>query len=287
LSKTIDTLVEDIYEVVKGNGGWDATVSQFFKEELDDALKSRFNRPKPTSGAPFKGTLRMSNIGTQCRRKLWYSVNVPVTQQQFGGAKLLSFLYGDILEVLLISLAKAAGHEVWGEQDEFIVDGIKGHRDCVIDGVTIDIKTASNYSFKNKFLVGLTEDKDDFGYLSQLSSYVYADQDPRVSDTEGAFLVIDKSTGELVLDRHDLSDYVKDKLNEFQYVRGMTQSNLPPNRVYTDNPEGKAGNRVLSPPCSFCEYKETCWGNLRVFDYFNGPKYFTKVTKLPKVPEIT
>jgi len=269
VSKTIDTLVDDIYEVVQGNGGWNATVSQFFKDELDTVLADRF---KPSLGTPRKPTLRMSNLGQACRRKLWYQLNVPMVAAPLDGSKLLSFLYGDILEALLISLAKAAGHEVWGEQDEFKIDGIKGHRDCVIDGVTVDIKTASNYSFKTKFKNGLTEANDDFGYLSQLSSYVYADTDPRVSDKYGAFLVIDKSNGEIILDLHDLSEFVEDKEEEIKWIKELVKEPSPPKRVYQDKAEGKSGNRVLDKPCIWCEFKQDCWGKIRTFDYAYGPK---------------
>lgn len=283
-SKSIDTLVEDIYGVVEGNGGWDATVAKYFKDELDTVLSDRF---KPPSGTPRKPTLRMSNLGQACGRKLWYNLNVSSgIATPFEGSKLLSFLYGDILEALLIALAKAAGHEVWGEQDEFLIDGIKGHRDCVIDGVTIDIKTASNYSFKTKFKNGLTLAHDDFGYLSQLSSYVYADTDPKVSDTYGAFLVMDKSNGEIVLDLHNLSDFVEDKEAEIKWVKALVKEPLPPKRVYNDKAEGASGNRVLDKPCVWCEYKQDCWGKIRTFEYAYGPKHFTKVVKLPKVPEV-
>jgi hypothetical protein len=43
----------------------------------------------------------------------------------------------------------------------------------VIDGVTVDVKSASKYGFE-KFLKHNLREDDPFGYISQLSSYVYA-----------------------------------------------------------------------------------------------------------------
>ena len=97
-----------------------------------------------------------------------------------------------------MSLCVAAGHKVEGAQDALTIDGLKGHRDCVIDGVTVDIKSASAYNF-DKFKFSTLRTDDTYGYISQLSSYVYAAKDdPLVTDkVNGAFLVINKSTGEL------------------------------------------------------------------------------------------
>ena len=62
------------------------------------------------------------------------------------------------------------------------VHGIKGHRDAVIDGITIDVKSASRYGMQ-KFKDISYRDDDPYGYISQLSSYVYAGKDdPLVTD---------------------------------------------------------------------------------------------------------
>ena len=41
---------------------------------------------------------------------------------------------GDILEALLILLTDLSGHEVTEQQKEVEIDGVKGHKDCRIDG---------------------------------------------------------------------------------------------------------------------------------------------------------
>jgi hypothetical protein len=75
----------------------------------------------------------------------------------------IKYAYGHIIEHLIIELARAAGHEVVGEQDEITVDGILGHRDCVIDGCIVDVKSAASRSFL-KFRDKTIAQDDPFGY---------------------------------------------------------------------------------------------------------------------------
>lgn len=298
MTKTIDTLVEDILAVVDQKGGWDVTVSSFFRSRVSAAVDARLTPP----AVKREGTLRMSSLGTPCLRKLWYSVNNTDAAEPLRPSTKLKFLYGDILEELLLSLAVAAGHKVEGMQDELEIMGIKGHRDCVIDGVTVDVKSASSFSFKkfeNNGLKGYTytmygkqitvdaKDADAFGYISQLSSYVYAAKsDPLVTDkNRGAFLVIDKVTGDLCLDLYDLTEEIKAKEDEVAGI--ITAMVLPvPDRPYAPEADGKSGNKKLHKVCSYCQFKNECWPGLRTFLYSNGPRFLTTVNKTPNVKEV-
>jgi hypothetical protein len=282
--KTIDTLVEDILQVVATGGGWDKTVSSYLATRLQDTLDTRLTNATEER----KPTLRMSNIGTPCLRKLWYGINQPHTGEVIRPEAKLKFLYGDILEDLLLSLAVAAGHKVEGEQTVLEVEGIKGSRDAVIDGVTVDVKSASSASFakfKNHNLRG----DDPFGYIQQLSSYVYAAKDdPLVTDKKrGAFLVIDKTLGNLCLDVYDFTPEFKDKVTYINAVKATMALPVPPARAFTDEPEGKSGNMKLGLNCSYCDYKQECWPGLRTFVYSRGPVYLTKVKREPDVYEST
>lgn len=283
--KTIDTLVEDIYAVVSGNGGWDETVNEYFKGNLGDTMMSRLS---PKTEYP-KGTLRMSSIGQPCERKLWYSVNQSDTAEELREATQLKFLYGDILEELLLALAVAAGHTVEGRQDTMDIMGIKGHRDAVIDGVTVDVKSASTYSFK-KFKEHRLEDEDPFGYMWQLGAYTYCGKDdPLVKDKEnGAFLVIDKQHGTLCLDTYNFK-----KLGYLDDMEGMYESRIKtsgdskaPPRGFPTEADGKSGNRKLGVNCSYCGFKHECYPTLRTFLYGRGPVFLTTVKREPKVPEV-
>lgn len=277
----INTIVQDIYSVVEGNGGWDATVSDYFRKELGNVVDTRLQAQEER-----KATLRMSNLGTPCKRKLWYEVNQPDDAEPLRPDTRLKFLYGDLVESLLLSLAKASGHDVRGEQDELSIAGIKGHRDAVIDGITIDVKSASGFGFK-KFEDNNLRADDPFGYLSQLSSYVYAGhrEDPEnVHPTIGGFLVLDKQSGKVCLDVYDLSDLIKDKEAEAEGLIEMVAGGIP-DRGFQPVKDGGSGNMKLGVNCSYCSFKQTCWPELRTFLYSNGPRFLTTVKREPNVPE--
>jgi len=281
--KTINTIVKDIYDVIEGNGGWDETVSKFFRESVGDVVDERLNAEDRPGG-----TLRMSNLGSPCRRKLWYSVNCPDESEPLRPDTRVKFLYGDILEALLISLARAAGHNVTGEQDTLEIGGIKGHRDCVIDGITVDVKSASGFGFL-KFAKGGLRDDDPFGYISQLSSYVYAghkDDPEGVHPTIGAFLVICKQTGKLCLDVYEFKRELMSKEEEVEHLKKMVKETNPPTRAFEPVKDGGSGNTKLPVNCSYCGFKDTCWPNLRTFLYANGPRFLVDVVRLPNVPEV-
>lgn len=286
VGKTIDTLVEDILAVIDGQGGWGEVANNYFKDCVGETLRNRIGEGREERKG---GTLRMSSIGQPCARKLWYSINQHEEAEVLLPEAKLKFLYGDLLEDLLLSLAKAAGHDVQGQQDTMSIKGIKGHRDAVIDGVNVDVKSASPFSFK-KFKAHDLEGNDPFGYMTQLSSYVFASKDdPLVVDKKGgAFLVIDKVSGKLCLDYYDFekTGHLNDVEALYDYRIDMSKERTPPPREFPTEPEGKAGNRKLGVNCSYCDYKKVCFPGLRAFKYYNGPVFFDKIVKEPKVPEI-
>lgn len=182
-------------------------------------------------------------------------------------------------------LAKVAGHKVEGEQDELDVYGVKGHRDAIIDGCLVDVKSTSSFSFY-KFASGLTARDDGFGYLGQLDSYLEGSAaDPRLQDKDhGYFLAIDKQLGKLVLDKHAKST-TNWKLRISELQRKVISSQPPP-RAFASVPDGASGNQKLDTVCSYCVHKHTCWPGLRTFLYSSGPKFLTRTVKVPDVPEI-
>ena len=278
MSKTLDTVVEDVYGLL--DGGW-----QVSEENLNKFLTNLASTIKDRSKRYDKKTLRMSMLGKK-DRQIWYDLN------GFEGEKLtpntvLKFLYGDIIELLLLYLVAEAGHKVHREQEEVEIEGIKGHIDTFIDEELVDVKSASTYSFK-KFKQGTLEFEDPFGYMQQLSSYKQATGAERA-----AFLVLDKTLGHVCVfeptkDSFDLFDPVK----RAKEVKSVIQLEEPPEKCYEDIPEGASGNRTLSVQCSYCAHKFECWKDsndgqgLRTFLYSTGPKHLTKVVKEPKVYEV-
>lgn len=282
---SINTLVKDIYKELETRGGWDQAITDYFITTMTDFATTRMAQTEEQEHRG--GTLRMSQMGQPCDRKLWYSINQQGEAQSLPPSTLLKFKYGDLIEALVLSLAKAAGHDVQGEQDELCIEGIKGHRDAVIDGITVDVKSASSYAFK-KFSAGSLREDDPFGYISQLSSYVYAGREHPVEShpSLGAFLAIDKQNGTICLDMYDFGPELDSKVEEFLYKKEMVKKPEPPERTFSDEPDGKSGNRKLGVNCSYCDYRNTCWPDVRTFLYSGKPRFLTKVAREPKVPEV-
>jgi hypothetical protein len=281
LSKDIFTLESDINEVIKRKGGWTKTIEEFFKEQVGSAASRRF---LPSSEERTQ-RLRMSNIGHPCTRKLWYDLNTTYTTE-FSPSTELKFLFGDMLEALVVSLVKASGHDIKYLQGQVEVEGIKGSMDCIIDGMVIDVKSASSQSFL-KFKNHNLEEDDPFGYLTQLTGYVTGASELGLTEYKrsGGFLAIDKQFGHIVLDIYDLSKRVDGLTERIRSVKSDTSGPTPPPRAFEDQEAGKSGNRKLGTQCSYCQHKKTCWPGLQEFAYSRGPVFLTTVVKEPLLKE--
>jgi len=283
MTKTIETLVDDIYALFKQPDGHrvdEARVAALGKD-LGEMVGRRL--------AEVRGDnyLRMSNLG-KGDRQLWYDIKGGGEPTELTANTRIKFLFGDILELLLIFLAEEAGHTVTHKQEEVNVDGVVGHLDAVIDGVVVDCKSASSPSFK-KFQSGNLAENDPFGYMEQLAGYVEAVPTAK----GGAFLAIDKQLGHIHLDHYDRDVLGNLRIRErIRDIREVLESENPPEHCYNPVPEGTSGNEVLGINCSYCGHKFKCWREsndgfgLRTFLYANGPKYFTTVIKEPRVQEL-
>ena len=279
-NKTISTLLSDIHDLLS-NG----------KEELDESnLENFLNTIKsdmirlltPSEGE--RKRLRLSAIGRE-DRKLWYEVNDKNIRKESSSNK-MRFFYGHLLEALLLYFAREAGHKVDKQQEEVNLEGIKGHIDAVIDGVLVDVKSASDFSFRKFSHRTLFKGDDPFGYIGQISAYMEA-----LNLEEGAFFAINKNSGELALLHID--DLMTINASErVKHLKKVVNSDNRPERCYEPEEYGVAGNMIVKKNCMYCNYKEDCWSDandgegLRTFRYANGFKYFTKVVSEPKVEEI-
>jgi len=282
--KTVDTLVEDIYnlfsldpidmdeeEVDKHID----TFGEMLKVHIKDFL---YEVPKDRKG------LRLSAIGKP-DRKIWLDVNSPLEEEQLKPSTRIKFLYGYILEELLLLCSTIAGHDVKDQQKEVHVDGVAGHQDSIIDGVLVDCKSASGFGFEKFRKNNLIED-DPFGYVAQISAYAQANG----IDT-AAFLAINKSTGEICLSKLHQMDMINAEAR-VKHLKNIVGKDSLPDKCYTDMPDGKSGNRSLAVGCVYCNYKQTCWADsnqgkgLRVFKYAKGNKFLTQVVREPDVEEV-
>jgi hypothetical protein len=287
--KTIDTLVPDIYEVLR-NQGTELSVEQQAAFGAGVARKLSLALNKVEWKRPPK-TLRMSEIGKPCVRSLWYTVHHPQHGEKLLPHTRMKFLYGDIIEEQVLFLAKVAGHKVEGEQERLEMEHngwkIVGHRDAIIDDVLVDVKSASSYSFK-KFQEGMNDDNDAFGYRMQLQAY---DEAERRTKRRLGWVAVDKQNGTVCFSEHTKKiDFYK-RLDAV--TRALDNPVVPPGREFAVLPEGKSGNLKLGVECSYCAFKKECWKDsnagygLRAFAYDRGPVFLTEVVRTPNVPEIS
>jgi len=283
--KQLNTLIEDIYSQVEILGRGEAlNVTDDQIEDFGNYMKEAL-RDWLTPKANSKPTLRMSNIGKPSRQ-LWFDMNSEREAKGINAPTMIKFLYGHILERVVLFLTELGGHKVTDEKKEIKVNGILGHMDCKIDGEVIDIKSASNYAFQ-KFKNGTLAEDDPFGYMAQLAGYESAE-----GTDNGGFLAINKETGELALfqpqelDKPNIDSRIKQ-------IKSQVKNKTLPDFCYEPVSEGTSGNFKIARGCTWCPHKFECHKDsndgqgLRVFQYSKGMSYLTKVVREPKVEEIT
>jgi len=280
--KSIDTLIDDIYSVfTDGVEGNQDEIIDAFGEGMKTLLKTRLVPRDNTS----KGYLRLSGIGKPSRQ-LWYDCH-GYEKPELEGKKLLMFMYGDVIEELLLTLSQLAGHTVTNMQQTVRVNGIKGHIDAKIDGHVIDIKSASPYSFK-KFANGGLAFDDPFGYMHQIASYKEGIENEGVG-----FLAMNKVDGSLAMYQPS-EDILPDPVARVDELQEMLKVDTPPERCYPDILDAKTGNRKLDIGCVFCDFKKECWKDANNGQGLKGykyaampfPLYLTDTVKVPQVNEI-
>jgi len=283
--KPLNTIVPDIYKIL---GDLSKGEPLPITEEALDLTMASMKEAILHWATPRKRdtdfTVRMSNVGKPSRQ-MWFEKRDPNGRGDVDGATQIKFLYGHVLEEIVLMLVRMAGHSVTDEQKEVTVNGIVGHMDCKINGQVVDVKSASKFAF-NKFMKGTLADDDPFGYLGQLAGYEKAE-----GTDEGGFLVINKESGELCmycpddLDKPNIDTKINTLLDELKL-------DTPPEMCYNPTPDGKKGNMQLPKGCTWCKYKHECHKDandgegLRTFKYSTGYKYLTHVEAEPKVDEI-
>jgi len=259
-----------------------------FGEDCKAAMRKQFKQKRES-----KFRVRMSGIGKPLCQLQMEKSGAKKEPMAYNGK--IRFIFGDMIEAFTVLLLKASGIVIDSEQKQvsrknkyFPDSGLTGTYDVEIDGKIYDIKSASDWAFKNKFSMGFgaVVDKDVFGYLSQ--GYLYADTEKKKF---GGWIVVNKSTGEIciVSPPEDDSDYKRIGLQVAEENIEALMEDHPFKRCFTDVEETYrsklTGNRRLDSVCGFCSFKQTCWeGKIQylpqqVFDD-NGkprsksPKYF-------------
>jgi len=246
-------------DAVNGNSTMsDATIKQV-ATDISDALKRQFGGG--TKRGDFK--LRMSNVGRPTCQ-LWYEKNKPEVALPFPTTFVMNMMLGDIVEAVFKGLLKEAGVQ-YEDTDKVTLDcgdtNVSGSYDLILDGAVDDIKSASDWSYRNKFeSYDSLASGDGFGYIAQLAGYAKAANKKAggwwvVNKANGAFKYVPATGLDLDAEIKKIKDTVKTvKENKFE-------------KCFQPVPEkfrGKeTGNQVLNDGCRFCSYRFDCWPTLK------------------------
>lgn len=240
-------------------------------EALRVALHKQFNE-----GPREKFTLRLSNIGRPLCQLQLDKAGTPT--EQHGYNHTMKMLIGDITEIAAVAVMKAAGVNVVEEQTKVTLPisdtTLNGTLDVVIDegGKGIwDIKSASRWTFDNKFRKGYeaVKESDGFGYIAQGQTYAKASGLPFKG-----WIVINKETGEWCLTEAPPDpDEQKAALERAAENYESLRDGKPFEKCFEDSPETwyrkPTGRRVMPMTCTFCPFKGTCWPDAR---YLPNPR---------------
>ena len=247
-------------KVVKGQASFSQNTAEQIADDIKEAILKQFN-----AGGKRDFKLRMSNVGRPyCQ--LWFDKNKSDEAQPKPTTFVINMLLGDIVEAVFKGLLTEAGVQYKNsEQVELDIgserDSISGTYDIAIDGSVDDIKSASDWSYKNKFESYTSlKSGDAFGYVGQLAGYAKASW-----LKPGGWWVVNKSNGQFKYVKADID--IDEELIKIKEVSDKLKRNKF-ERCYEAIDEtfrGKlTGNKMLGKECTFCNYKHSCWPTLKV-----------------------
>ena len=248
-------------DAVKGKTTFSEETAKKIGAEVADAVIRQFGSGK--SREDFR--LRMSNIGRPTCQ-LWFEKNKPATALPKPTTFVMNMMLGDIVEAVFKGLLTESGVDFDDTDKVTLKVGdsndtrVSGSYDLIMGGAVDDIKSASDWSYRNKFESYDTLKKSDpFGYVGQLAGYAQA-SDKRA----GGWWVVNKANGSFkyvpaAIDmRKELTKLKEtvEKVNENKFERCFEA--VP--ETYRGKP---SGNMVLNDNCRFCDYRFECWPNMQ------------------------
>ena len=161
----IHRYLEDVRKAKRGMSS--ATIARIVRD-VQEAVEKQFNQSER------KFTLRMSNIGRPyCQ--LWFDKNKPEEGIDMPANFLMNMMIGDIVEAVFKGVLTEAGVDFSDGFKSTLTAGkhkIDGTHDLIMDKRVDDIKSASPWSYNNKFKDYATlKAHDSFGYIGQLAGY--------------------------------------------------------------------------------------------------------------------
>ena len=248
-------------DAIDGKTTFSEETAKRIGEEVAEAVIRQFGSGK--SRKEFR--LRMSNIGRPTCQ-LWFEKNKPESALPKPSTFVMNMMIGDIVEAIFKGLLKEAKVD-FDDTDQVTLDvgdsngtRVSGSYDLIMGGAVDDIKSASDWSYRNKFESYASLKKSDpFGYVGQLAGYAKA-SDKRA----GGWWVVNKANGNFkyvpaAIDmRKELTKLKEtvEKVNENKFERCFEA--VP--ETYRGKP---SGNMVLNDNCRFCDYRFECWPNMQ------------------------
>lgn len=242
-------------KAIAGQSSFSEEVADQVASDVKAALLKQFD-----SGPRGDFRLRMSNIGRP-KCQLWFEKNDPEDKTPFPPHFLMNMMLGDIVEAVFKGILTEAG--VKYQDSDYVTlelpDGqkIKGEYDMLMDGKVDDVKSASPWSYQNKFtsLDGVA-DGDGFGYVSQLVGYAEA-----AGVDVGGWWVVNKGNGQFKyvdaskVDKKAVLQDIQDTVNYIENNEPFERCFEPVEETFRRKP---TGNMVLPSGCKFCSYKHKC-----------------------------
>ena len=242
-------------DAVNGKSTMSDEVINQVADDVKDSLKRQFGGK--TKRGDFR--LRMSNVGRPTCQ-LWYEKNKPETALPKSNNFMMNMMLGDIVEAVFKGLLRGAKVE-YEDSDNVVLKlkdtDVLGSYDLVIDGAVDDVKSASDWSYKNKFeSFDTVKDGDGFGYVGQLAGYAKAS-----GKKVGGWWVVNKANGHfkyVPASGLNLDDEIKKIEDTVATVNTNKFERCFEPEIETFR--GKAtGNTVLNSNCKFCDYRYDCW----------------------------
>ena len=248
-------------DAIDGKTTFSEETAKRIGEEVAEAVIRQFGSGK--SRKEFR--LRMSNIGRPTCQ-LWFEKNKPESALPKPSTFVMNMMIGDIVEAIFKGLLKEAKVD-FDDTDQVTLDvgdsndtRVSGSYDLIMGGAVDDIKSASDWSYRNKFeSYAALKKSDPFGYVGQLAGYAKA-SDKRA----GGWWVVNKANGDFkyvpaAIDMREELTKLKEtveKVNENKFERCFEA--VP--ETYRGKP---SGNMVLNDNCRFCDYRFECWPNMQ------------------------
>jgi hypothetical protein len=239
-----------------------STVNQICKD-VRDAVVRQFGGGNKRDGFAF----RMSNVGRpSCQ--LWFDKNKPQEALPKPTTFIMNMLLGDIVEAVFKGILKEAGVKYEDSKRVTLDLGedspqrvVTGTYDIAIDDAVDDVKSASDWSYRNKFdSFDTLKNGDAFGYVGQLAGYAKAS-----GKKAGGWWVVNKANGNIKyipaegIEVDKEVDKIKANVNKVS-TQEFERCFEPVEETFRGKP---TGHKILGVTCGFCSYRKSCYPNMQ------------------------